>query len=80
MVEGRYRLRTLTYSGRNQAEFLAETAELQTRGEKLTVTLISAAQDDIDLVRSQAADREPARTSEPGPDPERGRSRRWKAG
>jgi len=52
-VEGRYRLRTLTYSGRHQAEFLAETAELQTRGEKLTVTLISAAQDDIDLVRSQ---------------------------
>ncbi|HVX67339.1 MAG TPA: protein kinase, partial [Bryobacteraceae bacterium] len=53
VVEGRYRLRTLTYSSRNQAEFLAETAELQPLGEKLTVTLISAAQDDIDVVRSQ---------------------------
>jgi rare lipoprotein A len=53
VVEGRYRLRTLTYSSRDHAEYLAETAELQARGEKLTVTLISAAQDDIDLVRSQ---------------------------
>ncbi len=53
VVEGRYRLRTLIHSGRDQAEYLAETAELQARGEKLTVTLISAAQDEIDLVRSQ---------------------------
>ena len=53
VVEGRYRLRSLTYSGRDQAEYLADTAESQTRGEALTVTLIAAAPDEIDELRSQ---------------------------
>jgi rare lipoprotein A len=53
VVEGRYRLRSLTYSGRDQAEYLADTAESQSRGEALTVTLIAAAPEEIDGLRSQ---------------------------
>jgi len=53
VIEGRYRLRTLTYSGRDQAEYAADSTEPQTTGEPLTVTLIAAAPDEMDAVRSQ---------------------------
>jgi hypothetical protein len=53
VVEGRYRLRALNYSGRDQAEYLADAAELETRGEPLTVTLIDAAPQDVDTIRTQ---------------------------
>lgn len=52
VVEGRYRLRALTYSGRDQAEYLAD-AEPEAGGDPLTVTLIAAAPEDIDAVRTQ---------------------------
>lgn len=51
VVEGRYRLRALTASGRDQAEFVAE--ETQGSIEPITVTLIAAPPDEMDAIRSQ---------------------------
>jgi rare lipoprotein A len=53
VIEGRYRLRTLTYSGRDQAEYAADPTGPETTDEPLTVTLIAAAPDEMDAVRSQ---------------------------
>jgi rare lipoprotein A (peptidoglycan hydrolase) len=53
VVEGRFRLRALTYSGRDQAEYLADATESQPSGDPLTVTLIAAGPDEIDTVRTQ---------------------------
>ncbi len=51
VLEGRYRLRTLTSFGRDQAEFVAEA----TQGgiDPLTVTLITARPEEMDALRSQ---------------------------